>query len=144
MQTKIVVEAEIRPTEDEDKVKRAVLNFIDPDKIEIMERGTSKILYVEASSVKSLSKLHRALRLERVLDAARNALKRGIRDNKIVFYLHKQAAYMGRVSIVSGDVESPMGAIKFEVEYKEPSVFIDWIAPQTSRGKPLWEIDIEG
>ena len=143
MQTRIVVEAEIRPTEDEDKVKKAVLNFIDPDKVEIIERGASKILYAEAGSLKSLLKLHRALRIERVLDAARNALKRGVQDNRIFFYLHKQAAYMGRISIVSGDIESPLGAIKFEIYYKEPGKFIDWIAPQTSKGKPLWEIELE-
>jgi Uncharacterized protein conserved in archaea len=139
MKLKVVVETEIRPTEDEERVLRAVTNIFDAEKVEIIDFGASRILVASSNSVSSLLKLHRAFRAERILDAARSVLKRGVRGSTIVFHLHKQAAYMGRVSFVDGDQESPLGAIRVTIHYSNPEDIIDWLAPPTSKGKPLWE-----
>ncbi|MEB3787912.1 MAG: hypothetical protein GSR78_04050 [Desulfurococcales archaeon] len=136
---RVVVEAEVRATEDPEKVKKAVLNIMDPDRIEIADAGSSKILVAEAHSLRSLEKLHRLLRQERILDAARGAMRKGIQPGRLVFHLHKQAAYVGRLSFVGGDQESPMGAIRVTIEHPEPRSVIDWLAPPTVRGRPVYE-----
>ena len=46
---------------------------------------------------------------------------------------------MGRLSFVSGDQESPMGAIRVTVEHPEPRSVVDWLAPPTVRGRPVYE-----
>lgn len=139
MPAKVVVEVEIRPTEDESKVLAALANFFDLGPLEFIDAGRSKIAIGSSDSLASLAKLHRALRAERILDAARNALKKGVQGSTITFYLHKQAAYVGRLSFVDGDHESPLGAIKVTVTHDNPQEVIDWLAPPTSKGKPLWE-----
>jgi len=139
MQLEIIVESEIRSTEDESKVLKAITNFFDAEKIEVLDSGGSKVVVATSSNVLSLSKLHRALRVERILDAARNAMKRGIKGSIIVFHLHKQAAYVGRLSFVDGDHESPLGSIRITIRCNDPQSIIDWLAPPTSKGKPLWE-----
>ncbi|MCC6060938.1 MAG: hypothetical protein LM578_05365 [Desulfurococcaceae archaeon] len=139
MPSKVVVEAEIRPTEDEDKVLKAITNFFDVEKIETVHMGGTRILVVTSNNLACLAKLHRALRSERILDAARSSLKKGVRETTITFHLHKQAAYAGKLSFVDGDHESPLGAIRVTIHHSNPQDVIDWLAPPTSKGKPIWE-----
>lgn len=137
---KIRVEVEVRPTEDLEKVKRALLNVFEPGKIEVVERDKGyKLLVGESNSYRSLIKIHELIRRERIMDAARNMLRRGVIGNMLIFKVNKQAAYQGRLSFVETDSESPMGAITFIVETNNPYEIIDWLAPKTSMGKPLWE-----
>lgn len=137
---RIVVEAEVRPTESIEKVKSAILNIIDPEDIEV-EGGEYKRIIAVSSSLQSLERLRRLLRVERILDAARGAMKKGISEGRLVFYLHKQALYAGRLSFVSGDYESPLGAVRVVIEHPEPRRVLDWLAPPTSRGRPVFELD---
>ncbi len=136
---RIRVEAEIRPTESEENVKKAVLNLFEPVDMEIVGRGRYRRLVAESNSLRSLEKLHMLLRQERVLDAARRKMRQGMRARLIEFKLHKQAAYVGHLSFIDSDDESPLGAITFIIEAEDPGDIIDWLAPRTSHGKPLWE-----
>ncbi|MEN2999403.1 MAG: RNA-binding domain-containing protein [Acidilobaceae archaeon] len=139
---RVVVEVEVKPTEEEGKVRRAVETFMEPVKVEREERG-GKAFLVARSDLRGLARLHYLLRAERILDAARSAMKRGLSEGAITVYLHKQAAFAGKVSFVSGDHESPLGAIKLTIETDEPQAVIDCLAPSTSRGRPLWDRRIE-
>jgi len=137
---KIRVEVEVRPTEDMDKVKKALYNVFDPEHIDIIERSNNfKLIVAESSSFKSLVKLHDLLRRERILDTARSILKRATRGNTIIFKINKQAAFQGRLSFSEEDVKSPLGPITFIIECRDPNEVIDWLAPPTSKGQPIWE-----
>ncbi len=134
------VEVEVRPTEGLEKVVRALKNVFDGD-IEVVDRGNGYYTVRGISdSPHSLHKIHELLRIYRILDAARKYLLKGLRGNTIVFKIHKQAAYVGKISFIDDDRESPLGAITFTIETSDPERLIDWLAPKTSRGKPLWEI----
>ena len=139
---RVVVEVEVRPTEDPEKVKAAILNIIDPDEIRWEELGNTKILIAEARSLRGLTKFHRLLRQQRILDAARAVLRKSITGNSIVLHLHKQALTQGKISLVSGDHESPLGAVRVTIEHPEIRAVIDWLAPATAMGRPLWERDM--
>ncbi len=138
---RVVVEVEVRPTESLDKVLAAVKSIIDIEDYHIEEVGRSRLL-VAVAPLEGLWRLHRLLREQRILDAARSVLKRGAGEGRIVFYLHKQAATRGKISFVGGDQESPLGAIRVTIEHPEPERVIDWLAPPTVMGRPLWEHDI--
>ena len=140
---KIRVEVEVRPTEDLDKVRKALLNVFEPGKIEVMERDRGyKLLVGESNSYRSLLKIYELIRRERIMDAARSMLKKGVIGNMLIFKVNKQAAYQGKLSFVETNSESPMGAITFIIETSNPHEVIDWLAPKTSMGKPLWEREI--
>ena len=137
---RVVVEAEVRPTESLDKVMRAIQNFFDPDEVRVEDVGGGvKVVVAVSYGLAGLTKLHRLLRQQRILDAARGALRKAAAQGRIVFYLHKQAALMGKLSFVGGDNESPMGAIRVTIEHPDPRAVIDWLAPPTAMGRPLWE-----
>ena len=128
----------MRPTESLERVLGAVRRLIDIEDYSVEEVGNVKVL-VATSSLRGLERLHRLLREQRILDAARSVLRRGRQQGRIVFYLHKQAATVGKVSFVGGDQESPLGAIRVTIEYPDPDRVIDWLAPPTVMGRPLWE-----
>lgn len=133
------VEAEVRPTEDIEKVKRAVLNVFEPDKLTVEDFGDYKLVVAEAWSYHSLWKLHELLRRERILDAARSYMLRGIQGSTLTFKINKQVAYVGRLSFVDMDREAPLGPIVFTIEAKNPREVVDWLAPPTRMGKPVYE-----
>ncbi len=137
--TKVTFVAEVRPSEDEDKVKVAIMNFFDFESIRVEEKPLGKVIFAEANSLSSLKKMHRVLREERILDAARKYLRRGIQGKKITFMIHKQAASVGVLSFVDDERESPLGPIEVTIEYENPEEVVDWLAPKTARGRPLWE-----
>jgi len=137
---RIEVRVEIRPTESEAKVKKALMNLFDFDEIEVEEFKEIRFLVGKGKGAKCLSKLYEALRRQQILDAARQYLERGRELTGVRFYLHKQAAYAGKVSFCSFEYgESPLGAIVVYVETSDPDAFIDWLTPRTIDGKPIGE-----
>ncbi|MEM1867074.1 MAG: RNA-binding domain-containing protein, partial [Zestosphaera sp.] len=58
----LTVTCEVRPTEDKDKVMKAVTNLFDLDKVEVIEDYPYSKLVGESSKIESLAKLHRILR----------------------------------------------------------------------------------
>ena len=136
---KIEVKTEIKPTEDPDKVKRAILNIIEPEEIK-EEEDYRRIIIAESRNIKSLNKLHSLIRRERILDSARKTLKELSTKEKVIFHLNKQAAYMNHISFSQPENESPLGPITIEITSKNPKKIIDWLAPPTSKGKPIFEI----
>lgn len=88
----------------------------------------------------SLRKLHQLLRSQKILDAARSVLQRGLSSNTIQFQLSKQAAFMGIVSFPVQ--EEPLGSLNIQILTTEGERVIDWLAPVTENGEPVEEIDL--
>jgi predicted RNA binding protein with dsRBD fold (UPF0201 family) len=141
VRVRVVVEADIRPTEDEEKVKQALLKIIDPETVRIEGETGIRRIVMESSSLHSLERLRRLLRTERILDAARKMMRRGLEKDRVVFALHKQALTVGKLSFISGDNESPLGAVTVTIIHPEPKKVVDWLAPPTVRGRPIFEIE---
>ena len=125
------VEAEINPTESEDKVKAAVNNVLGNASITITPSHKGSILNAEAKGQDSLVKLRNLLRNDRIRDAARKLLFRSISGNKINFCLNKQVAFAGHVSFSEETAESPLGPIRVTIETESPQQLIDWLAEKT-------------
>ncbi len=139
---KITVWAEVRPSEDIEKVKQAVLNIISPTVLNIEEIGDKTYIVASARSYRALLRLRELIRQQEIEDSARSVLLRGlIEENKIVIHVHKQAAYMGYLSFVTETKESPLGPITIIIECSKPRQLIDWLAPRTIRGERIYEVE---
>ena len=128
---KVKAEAEIKPTEDPEKVKRAIQNLILNPKIETAQIGKGAFLIAEAEGEDGLSKLYTLFRQERIRDATRKLLFRGLHGKTITFCLNKQVAYVGHISFCNPFAESPLGPIKIEIKCEDPQALIDWLAPSS-------------
>jgi predicted RNA binding protein with dsRBD fold (UPF0201 family) len=125
------IEVEINPTEDAEKVKKAVENVFGSMEFEVKQFKRGALLTAHAKGSDALMKFQNLLRRERIRDAARAVLFKGLKNNVITFYLNKQVAFMGHVSFSEPVAESPLGPIKVNVECDNPKELIDEIAPKS-------------
>lgn len=126
------IEAEINPTEDSEKVKRAVENIFGQVDFEVKPQPRGSLLTAEAKGLDGLTKLQNLLRRERIRAAARRVLFDGIHERSITFYLNKQVAFVGHVSFSQPVGESPLGPIKIEIHCDNPRELIEWLAPRVT------------
>jgi predicted RNA binding protein with dsRBD fold (UPF0201 family) len=128
----VQVEADINPTENEDKVKRAVENMFSNLELEVKPQRQGSLLIGKGKGMDALTKLYNLLRRERIRDATRGVLYEGLSEKSIVFYLNKQVAYVGHVSFSNPVGESPLGPIKVKIHCDNTRELINWLAPRTT------------
>jgi predicted RNA binding protein with dsRBD fold (UPF0201 family) len=126
----VLVEAEINPTETEEKVKTAVANMFGNLSIQVKTSKVGSVLTAEAKNREALENLRNTLRRDRVRAAARKVLYKGLREKTIRFCLNKQVAFTGHVSFSQETGECPLGPIKVTIESENPRELIDWLAPK--------------
>ena len=127
------IEVDINPTEDEDKVTKAVENVFGNMKFEFKPQDGKKLLVAKGTGISGLAKFGDMLRRERIRDAARHVLFDGLNGKLLTFYLNKQVAYAGHLSFSNPTGESPLGPIRVQIRCDNPSELIDWLAPKTAR-----------
>jgi predicted RNA binding protein with dsRBD fold (UPF0201 family) len=127
----VYAEAEINPTEDEEKVKAAVSNVLGNASITIKPTHKGSTLNAEAKGRDSLIKLRNLLRQDRIRDAARKLLFKSIRGDNISFYLNKQVAFAGHISFSEETAESPLGPIRIIIETDNPRQLVEWLAEKS-------------
>lgn len=124
MKCKMKAEAPVNPTEDLEKVIKAMETLFNFEELVIGEN------YITVSGgIKSLFKMKNALEKRRTRTTARKILAQGVKENKIIFKLSKQAAFVGIVNFVDEELSS-LGEIEVEIETANVSAFMDWIAPE--------------
>ena len=139
---KVQIEAIVFPTEDIKKVKEALANIFSTKNFIEEEINGKKRISVETTNLKTvLSKLHKQFRSQKILDTAREMMIKYRSGNEIVLQINKQAALMGIISFTEG--ETPLGPIIVKITASDPDHVIDWLAPKTKNGKPLYEIDLK-
>jgi hypothetical protein len=129
---KIRIKVEVNLTEDLEKVKQAVENVFSMAEFEVKPSEKGSTLIAKTKGMEGLSKLYNLLRRERIRDAARGVLFKGLRDKSITFYLNKQVAYAGHISFCQPVAESPLGPIKVQITCDKPRELIEWLAPKTT------------
>ncbi len=130
---KVVITVEVHPTEDVDKVERAVKNFFPHASIDTKSGGAPSVLVAMTEGRNGLAHLRTHLRQERIVHAARRVFRRGLQPHSFTFYLNKQVAYVNRTSFSEPYGESPLGAIKVEVDCSDPMDVINWLIEESSR-----------
>ena len=121
MKCKIEAETRVNPTEDLDKVIKALSNVFDYEELEI---GKDCVIISGGSS--TLAHLKEFLEKKKIRDTARKIFLKGATYNKIRFKLSKQAAYAGRINLVEENL-SPLGEIEVQIKTEDPEKTIEWL-----------------
>jgi predicted RNA binding protein with dsRBD fold (UPF0201 family) len=124
MGIEILIEAEVYPTEDVNKIKEAILKIFPDAKFEIMGGE----IRAKSQSIENFGKI---LKEERIRDAARAVLLGNLYGDEIIFGINKQVATMGKISFSVGKV--PLGDIKITIKGENLREMIDRIAPDTRK-----------
>ena len=133
------VETPLNPTEDPEKVSRAVSNlFPNANLITLKIDARHSKLQATMTGLAALENLKSVLRQEAIRDAARRLLLRAVSGSSIVVHLNKQAAFAGKASFCDRYDESPLGPITLTITCDNPEQIADWLAP-SSRARQGWK-----
>ena len=128
MELRITAESQVNPTEDQDKVERAIRNIFPSAKLEqISFEGNVIRLRGHGEGLDFLKTLRSLIKQERIRSAARSVILSGTRESQIHFYLNKQAAFAGRVSFCEPVGESPLGPISIKIEVANPDAVVRFL-----------------
>ena len=136
-----IVTCPVFPTEDEDRVKEAVL-FLFPDVKQFNRTETAhdsvNLQFLLDSSAK-LGTLRTAIHDTRIIDAVRVRLEQNRVDCTTSIALDKQAASSHKLRIIDeADGAPPLGCIKADLQFddeQEMEQTLHWIVPPTRDGR---------
>jgi predicted RNA binding protein with dsRBD fold (UPF0201 family) len=124
----VTARAPILPTEDPKKVEKAVLSVFPDGIIESQERE----IVVRSAS---LDRFRQLIRNYRILDSTRKVLLRGMQPGSTSYSLHKQVAFVGKISFM--EEQNPLGRIEVTIEADDVEALIDEVAPVTINGEEV-------
>jgi uncharacterized protein len=129
----IQIEAEVNPTESEEKVKKAIWNLFGETSTETKPAQKGSTITAHSNSQDPLIALRNVLHRDHIRDASRKALHHGLKMGTLTIYFNKQVAFAGHVSFSEPEAESPLGPIKVTIQTEDPLQLIDWLAPRTAK-----------
>jgi len=121
----VTIRTLLRPTEDPEKVRAAILNLFPESEIAI---GQEEVVAKTAS----LGRFMTMIRNQKILDSVRKTLLSGISAGSTCFSLNKQAAFVKRVSLSEG--KAALGNIEVTIEAEDIERLIDEVSPRTVDG----------
>ncbi len=150
----VKVSAAVYPTEDPEKVTRAISALftdiiIEKKAIETTEsEGVSPFLFLSGEGgLDLLQNLHGLIRREQIIDSIRDKVfSRGLSSDGLstTFLLNKQAAFVGVPSIPAQ--KEPLGSIEIFIRAEsteEMARLFEWLLPLTEEGKPVVEVEMD-
>lgn len=115
----------MRPTEDPEKVRAAILNLFPECEISLVQNEV-------VGKAASLDRFKTLIRNQKILDSVRKSLLAGVTPGSTVISLNKQAAFVKRVSLSEG--RTVLGNMEVTIESEDMERLIDEVAPRTVDG----------
>jgi hypothetical protein len=128
MVTEIGVTCPVFPSEDGEKVRKAILNVFPDAVLETVDGGFG-------ATLDNMEHFGEQIRRQKILDTARSVMLKGRRGERSVFHLNKQAAYAGKISFT--EERTILGTIKVTASADDITAFIETIAPNTVNGEEV-------
>lgn len=121
----VTIRTPLRPTEDPEKVRTAILNIF-PDSEIVVENDEviGKTAFLE--------RFMSMIRNQKILDSIRSKLVHSMQPGFTTLSLNKQAAFSKRVSLSEG--KAALGNMEVTIEAEDIEKLIDAIAPRTVDG----------
>ena len=121
----VTIRTPLRPTEDPEKVRTAILNLFPESEI------TTDPNEVVAKTA-SLERFMTLIRNQKILDSIRSKLVHAMQPGSTIISLNKQAAFVKRVSLSEG--KAALGNMEVTIEAEDIERLIDSVAPRTVDG----------
>ena len=122
-QCMVQVWAEIKPSEDAQKVCQAIRGVL-PDIVVFCNKHT---VSATSDDAMVLDNLRNAVMARQIRAGLRRNLVRNTNNNTTKFYLNKQASFVSTVAICDEQNESPMGPIQITITSPDLDSVIGWL-----------------
>jgi len=120
---KISAYCQVNPSEDPQKIERAISNVLSNMDIYIKDDS----LKATSETLESLFHIHKTIRSRNIQKVYGRNLKRNLTDDSTWFYLNKHAAFVDVVALCENADESPLGPIKVILQSKHIENIIYWL-----------------
>lgn len=120
---KIKVKAKINPSEDPDKVAKAVNNLFPSLEFDVEDDRIKG----ESDKLESLEDFKNKLGLQAIRDSARREFKKNKEESRIHFLLNKQAAFVDNISF--SNINTPLDPIEVQIKADNIDDLINYLAP---------------
>ena len=120
---KIEIFSSLNPSEDPKKIETAILNVFPKTKIKIDNfsiTSNSKDLHL-------LEKIYDVIHSNQSQKIYQRQLEKNLENDSTWFYLNKQAAFVGTITLCEEAEESPLGPIKVILTSSNVDKIIDWL-----------------
>jgi uncharacterized protein len=120
---KIEILSSLNPSEDPKKIETAILNVFPNAKIKIDNfsiTSNSKDLHL-------LEKIYDVIHSNQSQKIYQRQLEKNLENDSTWFYLNKQAAFVGTITLCEEAEESPLGPIKVILTSPNIDKIIDWL-----------------
>ena len=109
-------------TEDPEKITAAIHNLFPGASIRQQETTQASRLLATTTS---LDQFKTMLEKQKIRDTARTILRDAHRGDRVIFTLHKQAAYAGKVNFAT--VDHPLGHLEVTIQDENIEELIRWL-----------------
>lgn len=120
---KIQMISSLNPSEDPEKVKKAISNIFPYSTI----NSDSFSISAQSKELRSFEKIYEAIHSKKSQNTYRRYLERNLDNDTTWFYLNKQAAFVEQIAICEEADESPLGPIKVIITSSKIDEIIGWL-----------------
>lgn len=120
---KIEAYVSVNPSEDPQKIEKAILNILYDCEI---KKGKFSISGI-SQNLESLEKIYETIHSRKSQNSLRKNMEKNLDHNTTWFYLNKQAAFADNVAICEEADESPLGPIKIILTSQKIDQVISWL-----------------
>ena len=119
---KIEMFCSVNPSEDPNKIKKAISNIFPHSTMKTEDFSIS----AQSNDLKSLEKIYETIHTKQSQKIYRRNLEKNLENDTTWFYLNKQAAFVEKIAICEEANESPLGPIKVILTSSYIDEIIDW------------------
>lgn len=138
---KATIRCIVHPTEDIQRVEKAIENILGPIVFSNTKLEEFTELYSSDTKRTRFTTLRQLVHDKRILDATRVRLLKNLDELSTYIFFDKQAAYTGKIRLIDNNHEDPpLGSIEIRFEFSSESQFeefLDWFSPRTKDGRAI-------
>jgi len=120
---KIEMFSSVNPSEDLDKIKKAISNVFPYSTI----KSENFSIIAQSKELRSFEKIYETIHTNQSQKTYSHNLEKNLENDTTWFYLNKQAAFVEKIAICEEAEESPLGPIKVILTSSNIDGIIDWI-----------------
>ncbi len=125
LRVSLELEGSVSPSEDPERVLKALRNVLGDCEYEVKQTQTS--ITLRSGSLRCMVRVRDQFRDRRIRGVARKLALGSKTEYRLTFMLNRQAALEGIIALCSSEEESPLGPLYLTLESPDLDKLIEWL-----------------
>ncbi len=125
LRVSLELEGSVSPSEDPEKVLKALRNVLGDCEYDVEQTRTA--ITLRSGSLRCIARVRDQFRDRRIRGVARKLAMGSRTEYRLTFMLNRQAALEGTIALCSSEEESPLGPLNLTLESPDLDELIEWL-----------------